>query len=400
MPRRQNAVNHELMHKINRSLILSSLRKYPLQTRAKLSDLTGLTRSTISNLTDELMQKDFIHEVGYEESTGGRRGILLELNPNGGSAIVLKINALSVQCALSNLIGEILWHKLIPISTTQVNYVLDLCQQLLREAIAKNDEQRPLLGIGVGVTGIISESGDIIYSKFMDWSKVSFRKNWEQQFNLPVSIDNEVSLAAFGENHYGSATNDSHFMYIEIGYGLGAGIVINGQLYQGMNGYAGEIGYMTFSTCHDGATIQSTTWQSMINIPNLLNICRRHIENGTPTTLKLDNLTFNTIINAAHANDTAATSTLVEMSKYLGMGLASLINIFDIPVFIIGGELGQQYAPYLSTVHEEINHHIVEMPPSGIDVRISKLLPDAALMGAVAQVFDDILKEPSLNVNL
>ena len=88
------------------------------------------------------------------------------------------------------------------------------------------------------------------------------------------------------------------------------------------------------------------------------------------------------------------------MSKYLGMGLASLINIFDIPVYIIGGELGKEYAPYLNYVREEIQRHIVKMPPSGIDVRISNLLPDACLLGAVAQVFDEILKEPSLNVNL
>lgn len=400
MARQRPSVNHELMHKINRSLILSSLRKYPSQTRAKLSKRTGLTRSTISNLTDELIKKDFIHEVGYEQSTGGRRGILLELNPDGGSAIAIKINASSVQCALSNLIGEILWHKLIPISSTEASYVLDICKRLIQEAIEQNAQKRLILGIGVGTTGIISEDGEVIYSKFMDWKNISFRHDWEKLYNLPVSVDNEVSLAAFGENHYGSATNDSHFMYIEIGYGLGAGIVINGQLYQGMNGYAGEVGYMSFLHCNDGEPIQSRTWQSMINIPNLFKIVNRHIEIGTPTHLTRDHLSFDTIIEAAYADDKAATSALIEMSKYLGMGLASLINIFDIPIFIIGGELGKQYAPYLSYVHEEIQRHIVQTPPSGIDVRISNLLPDAALMGAVAQVFDDILKEPSLNMNL
>lgn len=400
MARQRSSVNHELMHKINRSLILSSLRKYPSQTRAKLSKRTGLTRSTISNLTDELIKKDFIHEVGYEQSTGGRRGILLELNPDGGSAIAIKINASSVQCALSNLVGEILWHKLIPISSTDSTYVLDICKRLIQEAIEQNAGQRLILGIGVGTTGIISEDGDVIYSKFMDWNNISFRHEWETIFNLPVSVDNEVSLAAFGENHYGSATNDSHFMYIEIGYGLGAGIVINGQLYQGMNGYAGEVGYMAFCYCGDDEPIQSRTWQSMINIPNLFEVVQRHIKQGTPTQLTSNSLTFDTIIEAAYAGDKAATSALIEMSKYLGMGLASLISIFDIPIFIIGGELGKQYAPYLSYVHEEIQRHIVQTPPSGIEVRISNLLPDAALMGAVAQVFDDILKEPSLNMNL
>ena len=87
------SINHGLMHKVNCSLILSSLRKHPSQTRAKLAKHTGLTRSTISNLIDELIEKNFIHEVGYEPSSGGRRGILLELNPEGGSAIAVKINA-------------------------------------------------------------------------------------------------------------------------------------------------------------------------------------------------------------------------------------------------------------------------------------------------------------------
>lgn len=400
MTRQRSSVNHELMHKINRSLILSNLRKYPSQTRAKLAKHTGLTRSTISNLTDELIRKDFIHEVGFEQSTGGRRGILLELNPDGGSAIAIKINASSVQCALSNLVGNILWHELIPISSTEANYVLDICKRLIQEAIAQNAHLRPILGIGVGTTGIISEDGEVIYSTFMDWKNIRFRKEWEQLFKVPVSVDNEVSLAAFGENHYGSATNDSHFMYIEIGYGLGAGIVINGQLYQGMNGYAGEIGYMTFCYCDNDGQIQPRTWESMINIPSLFALVQQYIDDGIKTQITSDNINFDTIIEAAYANDEVATRALVKMSRSLGMGLASLINIFDIPVFIIGGELGKQYAPYLDYVHEEMNRHIVQLSPKGVDVRISSLLPDAALMGAVAQVFDDILKEPALNMNL
>lgn len=399
MSRKRFAINHELMHKINRSLILSSLRKNPRQTRAKLAADTGLTRSTVSNLIDELIKKDFIHEVGFEKSTGGRRGIQLELNPEGGAAIAIKINASSVQGALANLVGDILWHELVPIAKTEASYVLDNCKKLIQKAKLVNADARPLLGIGVGTTGLISEDGDVIYSKFMDWHNVSFRHEWEHQFNLPVSVDNEVSLAAFGENHYGNGTHDSHFMFIEIGYGLGAGIVLNGQLFQGMSGFAGEIGYMTFVHCTDDDVSHTKNWQSMINIPNLLSTTQQHIDAGVTTSLKQDNCTFETILEAGH-DDKAVQLAFVELSRYLGMGLASLVNIFDIPVFLIGGELGKQYAPYLDIVHEEINKHIVHAPSGRVDVRISDLQPDASLMGAVAQVFDEILKEPSLNVNL
>ncbi len=399
MSRKRSAVNHELMHKINKSLILSSLRKNPRQTRAKLATDTGLTRSTVSNLIDELMRKEFIHEVGFEKSTGGRRGIQLELNPDGGAAIAIKINASSVQCALASFVGEILWHELVPISSTEATYVLDTCKTLIQQAIKINANTRALVGIGVGTTGLISDSGDVIYSKFMDWHNVSFRKDWELLFNLPVSVDNEVSLAAFGENHYGNGTKDSHFMFIEIGYGLGAGIVINGQLFQGMSGFAGEIGYMTFMQCTDGISHEIRTWQDMINIPSLLSNTQRYIDAGISTSLTTENCTFDNIV-AVRDKDQAVHRAFIEMSRYLGIGLASLVNIFDVPVFMIGGELGKLYAPYLDIVHEEISKYIVHAPSGRVDVRISDLQPDASLMGAVAQVFDEILKEPSLNVKL
>lgn len=394
------SVNHHLMHKINSSLILSSLRKQPSQSRAKLAQLTGLTRSTISNLTDELIQNNFIHEVGYEESSGGRRGVLLELNPIGGSAIALKINASSVQCAFANLVGDIVWHKLVPITSTKPQFVLELAQELIEEVIALNDAKIPILGIGVGITGLISQDGAVIYSKFLDWENVEFRKEWSRRFNLPVTVDNEVSLAAFGENHYGSATNDSHFIYIEIGYGLGAGVVINGQLYQGINGYAGEVGYITFCLPSNNGSLQAVSWQSMINIPALLATVENHMQNGASSRLDANNFDFEAIIEAAHEDDAVASKAMIELSNYLGMGIANLINTFDIPLYIIGGELGKEFEPYLPYVNDEIKNYLVRYPPSGIKVRISKTQPDASLMGAVAQVFDDILKEPTLNVNL
>ncbi|MDQ7037332.1 MAG: ROK family transcriptional regulator [Anaerolineae bacterium] len=379
---------------------MSSLRKHPSQTRAKLSKQTGLTRSTISNLTDELITKNFVHEVGYEPSSGGRRGILLELNPQGGSAIAVKINASSVQCALSNFVGEISWHKLIPLTSTKTDYVLDIAKNLIQEAIQQNHNNVPILGIGVGATGLISDEGIVIYSKFMDWENVNFRPDWENKFNLPVSVDNEVSLAAFGENHYGAGMKDSHFIFVEIGYGLGAGVVIDGQLYQGKNGYAGEIGYLMSVQPDSNGTIQPVSLQSMTNIPRLVQTVERYIQEGVQTQLHQDNLTFETIIKAAHDNDPVASKAMIELSRYVGIGLANLVNTFDIMTFIIGGELGKQYEPYLETIIDEMQKHIVWMAHDNVQVRFSTLKPDAALMGAVAQVFDDILKEPSLNVIL
>ena len=386
------------MHEINCSLILSNLRKTPSQTRAKLAKQTGLTRSTISNLTDGLIEKNFIHEVGYEPSSGGRRGILLELNPNGGAAIALKINASSVQCALSNFIGEIQWHKLVPLDSTDVDTVLPVAEGLIEEAIQQNTDDIPIIGIGVGSTGLISDRGDVIYSKFLDWNHVSFRKRWEKRFNLPVTVDNEVSLAAFGENHYGSSTNESHFIYVEIGYGLGAGIVIDGSLYQGRNGYAGEVGYLMSHQVAGDGSLETVSLQSITNIPYLIQTTRQLIEEKPDTELDAKSLNFDKIVSAAQNGDDVANQAFTLLSRNVGMGIASLINIFDITTFLLGGELGQAYEPYLDIIYDEICEHVVVKSLDNIQVKVSNLKPDATLMGAVAQVFDDIFIVSELNV--
>ncbi len=400
MSRRRSAVNHEVMHEINRAIVLSSLRENPSLTRAKLSSRTGLTRSAISNLTDELIQNDMIQEVGYEESTGGRRGILLELNPQGAGVIAIKFNASSVQCALANLAGEIDWYKLAPIDSTEESYVLGICRQLVQSALQVNGGARPLLGIGVASPGLIGEDGEVIYSKFMDWRNVSFRAEWEEEFAVPVSVDNLVSLAALGENHYGPAAEDSHFMYIEIGYGAGAGIVINNQLYQGKYGFAGEVGYMSFLEENGTGCAKTRNWQSMVNIPRFVQIARQHIESDPQRVLDPQSLTFSRLLEALHAGDEAPRAAMSELSRNLGMGLASLYNAFDIPVFVLGGELGREFGPFLGEARAELERHLVVMPPCRIDLRISRLQPDAALLGAVARVFDIILVEPSLSLGL
>ena len=389
------AVNHRVMHKLNRSIILSSLRKFPSQTRAKLAERTGLTRSTISNLVDELLDKELVYEVGYSASRGGRRGLLLELNPNGGCAIAIKINASAIHCVLANFVGEILWEKRVLLTSTQSESTLELAESLISEAVQENNNTLPLLGIGVGITGIVERDGEVRYSTHLNWKNIHFRERWEEKFNLPVQIENEVSLSALGENHYGSAINNSHFLFVEIGYGVGAGIVIDGKLYPGMNGYAGEIGYIMMDCPQDADVHATRTWESLINIPSVKNLIRADLENGHPSRLSADSLHFSNIVEALHQGDEVVLNSFEHISRWLGVGIASLVNIFDVEIIILGGELGKVLAPCLETVQREIQRYALYTNPDALELRISDLQPDACLMGGVALVFDNILQEPS-----
>ena len=393
MSRKTSAVNHEVMHRINRSLVLNSLRKNPSQTRTALSLCTGLTRSTISNLTDELKNEEMIHEVGFEESTGGRRGILLELNPNGACAIAVKISASSVQCALANLLGQVLWHESVLLNSTEHTYVLNTCERLIQCAFEQNAGMGPVLGIGAVVTGVVDAQGNVVVSTFMNWKNVEFRSDWERKYGVNVSVGNEVNLAAVGENYYGNGTRESTFIYIEIGHGAGAGIVINGQLYRGTRGFAGEIGYMTMLDSEVSQASSAINWEDLVNFRRFWSIVRRELADGKPSSLSGEIQDLGALFAAQNDGDSVAETAMAEMSRSLGVGIANLVNILDITVIVIGGELGRQYAPYLSHIQQEIARHIAIKPLAGINLRISTLQPDAALMGAVARVFDNVLIE-------
>ena len=399
MNRRRTSVNHEVMHEINRALILSSLHKYPSQTRAKLSLRSGLTRSAVSNLADELIQNGMIHEVGYEESTGGRRGILLELNPDGACVIAVKLSPAAIQCALVNLVGEIDWYRSLPIDSTEQSYVVGQSVQLIQSALALNNGARPVLGIGVASPGLISAEGGIIYSKYMDWHNVDFHADWEERFGAPVSIDNEVRLSALGESRYGSATDDSHFVYMEVGHGVGAGIVIDGQLYHGKHGFAGEVGFMaSFMDAENQPA--SLHWQDAVNIPYLLETVAQMQRERNGRFTRAAHFSFERVVELIRADDGLACAAMRKIGRRFAIGLANLYHAFDIPVFILGGELGREYGPFLPEIRAEVERRLASAPPGGIDLRISSLQPNASLMGAVARVFDMVLVEPSLSWRL
>lgn len=399
MSRRRSSVNHVAMHEINRALVLSSLHKYPAQTRAKLSTRTGLTRSAISNLADELIQNDMIHEVGYEESTGGRRGILLELNPEGACVIALKLSPTSIQCALVNLAGVIDWCESAPLDSNEAGDVLGQCESLILSALSLNHGARPLLGIGVASPGLISAEGGVIYSKYMDWHNVDFCAAWEDRFGVPVSLDNEVSLSALGECRYGDVTDKSHFIYVEVGYGVGAGIVIDGQLYQGQHGFAGEVGFTALFADHS-EELAAPHWQDTVNIPCLLQtVAAVHRERGALPDQRPPR-SFEQLVGAIRAGDAIVCKAMRELLRRFAIGLANLYHAFDIPVFILGGDLGREYGPFLPELRAEVERRLVMTPSGGIDLRISSLQPNASLMGAAARVFDKSLFEPSLSLGI
>ncbi|WP_027094602.1 ROK family transcriptional regulator [Cohnella thermotolerans] len=240
--------NLQLMKGINTASLLSLLHREGELSRADLSRMTKLSPTTVSALVEELIGRGLVEEVGEKAAEGaGRRAISLRINPGGGYVIGLSLSGQSLQCVLMDLHGGVLAEWKTPIAEGNG----DIAAQLQR-AVAqcaertKGMEAGSLQGIGVAAPGIIDEaSGSVVYSSYLKLSDLKVRKLLEAQHpEVPIRVVNDTNAAAFAEHYDGSGKDSRHLLYLTIGRGIGSGLILDGRIYSGSNGAAGEIGHI------------------------------------------------------------------------------------------------------------------------------------------------------------
>jgi len=406
MNRQRRSADHNWMRNINRSLILSCLRTMPPQSRANLAARTGLTRSTVSSLVDELIQANLVHETGISPSQGGRPGTLLQLNPDGGCAIGVEITVDSIMVLLTDFVAQPRWQQQIALDTTDPDVVISQAERLIDEALAFNarTDAIPPLGIGLGISGLVNpEEGVLKFSSNLGWRDIPLRTRLQQRFELPVKVGNEASIAALGENYFGAAAGCTDFIYLVISTtALGAGIFVNGKLYQGIHGYAGEAGHVTIDPAGPLCTCgKRGCWETVLRAACTVELIAKRSErgriSGAADQVPGDPgaISFQSVIDAANAGDSRAASAVSRVSDILATGIANLVNIFNPQLIILGGPLGLAMGPFLPGISTLVAAQVVVPPESVAEIKLSQITSNACAMGAVALVLDELLREPS-----
>ena len=260
---------------------------------------------------------------------------------------------------------------------------------------------RPL-GIGVGVPGMVDvRQGKLIFAPNLHWNNVPLRLIWSQRFNLPVFVENEANAAALGEFYFGAAQGVNNFIYLSAGIGLGAGIVLDGKLFRGSMGYAGEVGHMTVvpdgELCGCG---KRGCWETQVGPRAVLGRVRVTLKNGTPSVLcdlvggDLERISFESVIQAADQGDAVALGALQEVGAQLGIGVANLVNVFNPELIVLGGALNRASSVLLPIVEKTISENALTPARENVTVAASAHGTDACLIGAIALVLEDILREP------
>ncbi len=339
-----------------RAVLLTFLHAGSL-SRVQLAEQTTLSNTTITNLTAELIEHGIIVETSDQATPGkARRGVgrprtMLQLVPDARFVVGVHIGIGMFRVAITNLHAEIVQNKIVNFSIDQpAEEVLQLITQTIQAILAESAiEPYRILGIGVGASGLVNyQTGINLRAASLGWQDVPIREHLEDQLGLPVCVDNNVRAMALGEAYFGLGRGVDVLAFIYGRIGVGAGFVINGQLFRGFGAGAGEIGH-TIVLPHNGALCrcgQRGCLETLVSEPVLLQdawplaeaypdgVLASHLNKAVDDPVEA-------VFAAARAGDTPTLQMIEERAYYLGIALANLVNVLNPEMIVLGGMFAQ-----------------------------------------------------------
>lgn len=393
-----------LVKQINKSLVLNYIRKKGQISRADIAKKTGLNRSTVSALVDELISDGLIVEKGTGTSRGGRKPVILAINKRAGNIIGVDLGVNYILVVLVNLLGEIIKEKRVTINPQDsveknIKVLFDLIQEVLNYAPAT---LKGLMGIGIGVPGIVNyEKGLVLMAPNLKWENVGLKDIVEQKFNVPVFIDNEANAGAIGEKWFGLGKKATNFVYVSAGIGVGTGIIINDELYRGSSGLAGEMGHMTIDMNGRGCSCENVgCWEEYASEKALFRYLKEQISEysrGFKMNLRnIEKMTVFEVVDAAKAGDPVAVSAFRWVGAHLGVGVASIINTFNPDLVVIGNTISLAGDIVIEEILKEVEQRSFITRYSEVTIAPSQLNMHACAMGAVSLVMSKVFATPEV----
>lgn len=392
----------ELMKKLNVEAILKVIKEYGRLSRADIAKLTGLTPASVTNITKILIESDYLIERGIGESSGGRPPILLEINIKARYVIGVSIGVGNIEVALTDLGANIRLKKSLYIderNTDEENvfiYLINLINEVLE--ISEVD-RRKIAGIGVAMHGIVNPIlGISQYAPYYKWKNINIKSILEEKFDYPVFVDNDVRAIALGESLFGVAKGIENFIEINISNGIGAGIIIDNKPYYGMDYSAGEIGHIVVE--QDGALCKCGNYGCLESVASNKSIERRvirSIKQGISSSLvddieDIEKITIKDILIAALKGDELSNVVLKEASRYIGVGISSLVTILNPKLIVMVGDIFDENKIMIETLSETVKKRGLSISNENLKILKSSLGQNASVIGATALAIQEVFK--------
>ncbi len=386
--------NRELIRAINRSTILNSIKTNGAIPRAEIARLTGLSPATVTGITAELIQDNLVFEKESGDSSGGRRPIMLAINPNGGCVVGIKVMEDHALGALTDLEASLLGKQSYPLTDTSPEGISRSLSELVAELLKISENPVPnLMGVGVGLAGIVEAGQGLVrQSPFFGWNDVPLRDMIQNRVNVPVYVDNDVNTLAFAEKWFGAGRGVDNFLVVTVGRGIGLGIVSNGQFNHGARGGAGEIGH---TVIQPGGELCACGKRGCLEMyasePALLRQAAKAFELGQLSSLPK---TPEELIALAASGEKAAQEIFARAGELLGQSIANLVNIFNPQRVLINGE-GVRAGDWLfDPMRVSIDEHAMPSLRQDVSILVEPLGDDAWARGAASLVLHELFESP------
>ncbi len=386
--------------------VLKLVQMSPSISRVELSGLSGLSSAAITGVIGGLIGKGFLVEEPSATRAIGRKRVELRLRPSLGCVVGIDLGTFNLRIAVTDLNGEILAKCQVKTEMWRGREgVLERCFGLMRETLkAAGCDHSTLLGIGVAFSGVIDVQNGRILSyprlgQVEQWRNVPLKKIIEEEFGVPCLLEDSVRAVATSERSLGAGQNLKDFVYVDVGMGVGASIFINGQIYRGFNGSAGEFGHMTVD--EDGPLCccgSNGCLEAVATCTTIIETVRVAIAKGVGSkTLELagadpNAITIEIIAQAAEQNDSLAYRALMEAGSHIGAAAADLVNLLNPQAIIFGGALFRA-APtlLLDQVHRVVRHRAMEKSANDVSLLLSPLESDAGSRGMARLIAADLV---------
>ncbi len=379
------------MKSVNKSIILNKIRTDAPISRAQIAKETKLTPPTVSSNVKELIEQGIVIESKLGESQGGRKPTMLLINQKAFYVIGVDAGPEKIDCILVDLAGSIIQRSssrlTAPITNEQYLTILKDCIHTCMQSTPVIMDN--MIGIGVAMHGVVEvETGISLFAPILGLTNIPIKEELEKEFMLSVKVENDARAMALGESWFGDQGEVDSMLAVNIGHGVGAGLVIDGKLYHGAQDIAGEVGHMTIDlhgeVCECG---NQGCLQTFITGPAIVRRARSisSLENN-----EIQQITGEKIYELASSGHEKFAKLFKETGEIIGIGLTNLIHIINPEKIVLGGGVTKSGSLILPEIVKTIEERALTPQAKQTKIVITTLGDDATLMGAVSLLLVDI----------
>lgn len=362
----------------NRSLVLQRVATYPGQSRAQIAQATGLTRATVSALVDELMAADLVVEMLPGPVTRGRPASPLQLNPQGPAGLGIEINVDYTAACVVDLTGAVRARRMRSVDNSAASPRSGLRGAARLAAAVAAEAGVKTAGVALAIPGLVDAAGILRRTPNLPrWPGATAGELIGEMLDEPVvAVENEANLAALAEHWYGGAPAD--FLHVSGEIGVGGGLILSGELFRGVRGYAGELGHVSVDpsgprcACGGRGCLEQLAGQAAL---------LRAAGVASESELR----------DAATRGSPAVVAAIEGAARALAIALAAVVNVVDVPVVILGGFYARLGDWLVEPISAQLAGRVVSRAP--VEVRVSVLGSEAAMLGAAGLVVRRIIAD-------